>query len=183
MCASSRARTLVCSWSFCCQPPRHRTSLRTQVYAVCLGPDSSNVYAVSAQGILTASTRSPCQIYAALAGSWDARCPFPPLSAQSASSTKHWMPQGDGGRHCVRPAVTCSCVGSAETVFGIGVVTAISYTRRTNTSYPSSLSNTEWDCMQRCLPSRSPHGKVRRTPFAPSSMRCFICSPQAAVSG
>ncbi|HEV2459991.1 MAG TPA: IS5 family transposase [Ktedonobacterales bacterium] len=30
------------------------------------------------------------------------------------------------------------------------------------TNYPSSLSNAEWDCLQRFLPPRSPHGKLRR---------------------
>ncbi len=31
-----------------------------------------------------------------------------------------------------------------------------------STTYPSNLSNAEWDCLQRFLPRRSPHGKLRR---------------------
>jgi transposase len=31
-----------------------------------------------------------------------------------------------------------------------------------STTYPSSLSDAEWDCLQRLLPPTSPHGKPRR---------------------
>jgi transposase len=31
-----------------------------------------------------------------------------------------------------------------------------------STPYPSSLSDAEWDCLQRFLPPRSPQGKLRR---------------------
>jgi putative transposase len=31
-----------------------------------------------------------------------------------------------------------------------------------STTYPSDLSDAEWDCLQRFLPSRSPHGRLRR---------------------
>jgi putative transposase len=31
-----------------------------------------------------------------------------------------------------------------------------------STTYPSTLSDAEWDCLQRFLPPRSPHGKRRR---------------------
>jgi putative transposase len=31
-----------------------------------------------------------------------------------------------------------------------------------NTAYPSNLSDTEWDYLQRFLPPRSPHGRLRR---------------------
>jgi putative transposase len=31
-----------------------------------------------------------------------------------------------------------------------------------STSYPSNLSDAEWDCLQRFLPPRSPHGRLRR---------------------
>jgi len=31
-----------------------------------------------------------------------------------------------------------------------------------STTYPSSLSDAEWNCLQRLLPPRSPHGKPRR---------------------
>ena len=34
-----------------------------------------------------------------------------------------------------------------------------------NTTYPNCLSNTEWDCLQRFLPPRSPHGRLRRHSF------------------
>jgi transposase len=31
-----------------------------------------------------------------------------------------------------------------------------------NTSYPSNLSDAEWDCLRRFLPPRTPHGRLRR---------------------
>lgn len=31
-----------------------------------------------------------------------------------------------------------------------------------STTYPNNLSDAEWDCLQRFLPSRTPHGKLRR---------------------
>jgi putative transposase len=31
-----------------------------------------------------------------------------------------------------------------------------------NATYPSNLTDAEWNCLQRFLPSRSPHGKLRR---------------------
>jgi putative transposase len=31
-----------------------------------------------------------------------------------------------------------------------------------NITYPSGLSDAEWDCLQRFLPPRSPHGRLRR---------------------
>ncbi len=31
-----------------------------------------------------------------------------------------------------------------------------------STNYPSGLSDAEWDCLQRFLPSKSPRGKLRR---------------------
>jgi putative transposase len=31
-----------------------------------------------------------------------------------------------------------------------------------NTTYPNSLSDAEWNCLQRFLPPRSPHGRLRR---------------------
>jgi transposase len=31
-----------------------------------------------------------------------------------------------------------------------------------STTYPSDLSDAEWDCLQRFLPPRSPHGRLRR---------------------
>src|SRR5215469_14332616 len=49
------------------------------------------------------------------------------------------------------------------------------------TTYPSDLSDAEWNCLQRFLPPRSPHGRLRRHSLRSVFNALFMYCAQAVL--